>query len=87
MYRFKILITSFLVFTFIFSFILLVFADETNYVWSDEEIIATNAELEQAEEEKNDNDNSNKLNLESPSAILIEQTTGQILYEHNAHEQ
>ncbi len=87
MYRFKILIPSFLVFTFIFSFILPVFADETNYVWSDEEIISTNAELEPTEEEKNDNDNSNKLNLESPSAILIEQTTGQILYEHNAHEQ
>ena len=29
----------------------------------------------------------NFLNLESGSAILIEQTTGQILYEHNIHEQ
>lgn len=29
---------------------------------------------------------SNILNLESPSAILIEQSTGQVLYEHNAHE-
>lgn len=28
----------------------------------------------------------NPLNLESPSAVLIEQTTGQILYSHNAHE-
>lgn len=32
-------------------------------------------------------DNSNHLNLESASAILIEQSTGQILYAHNIHEQ
>ena len=31
-------------------------------------------------------DTSNSLNLESPSAILIEQTTGQVLYDHNSHE-
>ena len=30
---------------------------------------------------------NNSLNLESGSAILIEQTTGQILYAHNIHEQ
>ena len=30
---------------------------------------------------------NNSLNLESGSAILIEQTTGQILYAHNVHEQ
>ena len=30
--------------------------------------------------------NSIDLKLESPSAILIEQTTGQVLYEHNCHE-
>ena len=30
---------------------------------------------------------SNSLNLESQSAILIEQSTGQILYSHNTHEQ
>ena len=31
--------------------------------------------------------NTNSLNLESQSAILIEQTTGKILYAHNEHEQ
>ena len=31
--------------------------------------------------------NANSLNLESQSAILIEQTTGKILYAHNEHEQ
>lgn len=43
--------------------------------------IATNAENEEKET------NSNGLNLESPSAILIEQSTGQVLYEQNCHEQ
>lgn len=38
--------------------------------------------------ETNGNEASgNFLNLESESAILIEQTTGKILYEHNIHEQ
>ena len=31
--------------------------------------------------------NTNSLNLESQSAILIEQTTGKVLYAHNEHEQ
>ena len=31
--------------------------------------------------------NTNSLNLESESAILIEQTTGKVLYAHNEHEQ
>lgn len=34
-----------------------------------------------------DTDDNNSLNLESESAILIEQKTGQILYSHNIHEQ
>lgn len=42
--------------------------------------IVTNAENEEKQ------DNSNTLNLESASAILIEQSTGQVLYEHNCHE-
>lgn len=32
-------------------------------------------------------DSTNLLNIESESAILLEQTTGKILYEHNSHEQ
>ena len=39
--------------------------------------ITTNAE---------ESTSSNSLNLESASAILIEQSTGQVLYEHNCHE-
>lgn len=48
---------------------------ETNT--KENEIINTDVEAEE----------SNTLNLESESAILIEQTTGQVLYSHNAHEQ
>ena len=33
-----------------------------------------------------DKANSNTLNLESGGAVLIEQTTGQVLYDHNMHE-
>ena len=43
----------------------------------------TSSTLNDADNSKN----SNVLNLESESAILIEQTTGQVLYSHNAHEQ
>lgn len=32
-------------------------------------------------------DSNNSLTLESASAILIEQTTGKVLFEHNSHEQ
>ena len=52
--------------------------DESAYVWSSitEPVTA---------EVSTSTDNS--LNLESGSAVLMEQTTGQVLYEHNPHEQ
>lgn len=65
------------------------FAENTVYVWSptdnENKIEETNVENEEVEEENSTNENT--LSLESGSAILIEQTTGQILYEHNIHEQ
>lgn len=59
------------------------FAENTAYVWSNNlESVVTNSNI------SNSNTNSkNSLNLESGAAILIEQHTGQILYEHNIHEQ
>ena len=39
-----------------------------------------------AEENTKDESNGNTLNLESGGAVLIEQTTGQVLYDHNMHE-
>lgn len=75
-FKFFICLNITLVFIFCFNFTC--FAEKTTYVWSNNSSsIQTNAEIE----------SSNSLNLESGSAILIEQTTGQILYSHNIHEQ
>lgn len=66
------------------SFYTIVIASEYTYIWSDSyglsEALETNANESEAVQ------NSNSLNLESGSAILIEQNSGQILYEHNIHE-
>lgn len=56
-----------------------VFAFDTDFIWDGNDITASvNASTV---EEK-----SNSLNLESGSAILVEQNSGKILYEHNSHE-
>ena len=72
------------------STISLCYDTSSSYIWSTEmestavsstvsesNVLTTNSEI----------NNDNSLNLESGAAILIEQSTGQILYEHNAHEQ
>lgn len=74
---FRKIFTIFLIAVFIFpSF---VFAFDTEFVWSSDDITsAVNANI---------SDNSgNNLNLESGSAVLIEQNSGKVLYEHNMHE-
>lgn len=82
MHKLKLSIILSIIIFFIFTFTRTCFAEETTYVWSStsspSNTIATNS---------NEETSSNLLKLESPSAILIEQSTGQILYEHNAHEQ
>lgn len=51
----------------------------TEFVWSNyDETILTSVNEEQS---------GNFLNLEAGSAVLIEQSTGQVLYDHNMHEQ
>lgn len=73
------------------------FAEDSVYVWSPssnslnetstsskEEVTETETEVEDETENGN---TENSLGLECGSAILIEQTTGQILYSHNIHEQ
>ena len=52
------------------------------YVWSNNSSNTSSSVLTNSEPAS-----ENSLNLESGSAILIEQSTGQILYEHNIHEQ
>ena len=57
-------------------------ATDSIYVWSDnldKDIISTVA--------LNDKQEGNFLELTCGGAILIDQTTGQVLYEHNCHEQ
>ena len=57
--------------------------DTTSYVWSPQEATSlTMNNLSTAETNQDDN----SLNLESGSVILVEQTTGQVLYSHNSHE-
>lgn len=77
--------------------------DEQSYIWSSRiltepvtssDISESNATINNSTSSQNtllqtnsEIDNNNSLNLESGSAILIEQKTGQILYSHNIHEQ
>ena len=85
------IISSLLIIFTIFTFSIVLASDESIYVWSSEsEPIAEDVSIEATEEnEKEENteeSEENSLNLESGSAILIEQETGKILYEHNIHE-
>lgn len=56
-------------------------ADDTSYVWSElsSPIVSTSSVLSEG--------SGNLLNLTCGGAILIEQSTGTVLYEHNSHEQ
>ena len=80
-------------FSLVISFILLntvlisCFAEETSYVWSSEVVGTTSDITADTEETNSEVSSDNPLSLESGSAILIEQSTGQILYAHNIHEQ
>lgn len=56
------------------------FAADSVYVWSNN---TTSKVIETVSDVKEDN----SLKLESGAAILIEQTTGKVLYSHNIHEQ
>ncbi len=53
------------------------YAAENSYIWSDMSNLSL---LETVSESDTD------LGLESGGAILIEQSTGTVLYQHNAHE-
>ena len=59
----------------LFCFSQILFCTES-FVWDDSTL-----------ETSGEDASGNFLNIESGSAILIEQTTGQILYEYNIHEQ
>lgn len=79
----KIIVAFFTVFTLLITSIHVFAIDVEDYVWSSS--IQTNAKTE--EPLNTQNLEGNHLNLQSGSAILIDQSTGQVLYDHNCHEQ
>lgn len=54
-----------------------------NYIWS---ALSPSLDVTSSLTEELSISNNNFLNLEAESAILVEQNTGKILYEHNIHE-
>lgn len=75
----KVIISSLV---FIFCFFNVCFATESIYVWSNDSTVTTSS----GQTNKSEENATNSLNLESCSAILIEQNSGKVLYEHNPHE-
>ena len=71
----------FIALSIIFNFNIIVFAVDDDYTWS------TYNESLETSNNTSDAITDNSLNLQSGSAILIDQDSGQILYEHNIHEQ
>ena len=80
----KILILSIIVILFCsYSFS---YSSSDSYIWSvDTDAIETSSS--DVKKVNSEIENNNSLNLESGAAILIEQSTGQVLYAHNIHEQ
>lgn len=74
--------TKTIIFSIIFTILIssVSIATSAVYVWSD-------TKTEDVLEIVSEAVDNNSLNLESGSAILIDQSTGKILYSHNAHEQ
>lgn len=77
-----------IIFTLIFVYAFSIcFAEQTAYVWSNNANSLSDENITDSTQTNSEISNDNFLNLESGSAILIEQSTGQILYSHNIHEQ
>lgn len=83
----KFLFSLFISFILLNTVLISCFAEETSYVWSSEVTKTTSSMPTDIEETNAEVSSDNSLSLESGSAILIEQSTGQILYAHNIHEQ
>ena len=87
MMRIKRSIIILMIFIILFANVKISFASEETYIWS---TLETSAEIKENKEKtvetNSDIEENNSLNLESGSAILIEQSTGKILYAHNIHE-
>ena len=82
MHNYKFAISLLLTFLIFYYLITPCFAENSAYVWSPSSSLSpTSSDV------NNQDDDYKSLQLESESAILIEQSTGQILYSHNPHEQ
>ncbi len=68
-----------------FSTLSLCYDSSSSYIWSSD-YLTTIETSESSISNSSDIEDNNSLNLESGSAILIEQNTGQVLYSHNSHE-
>ena len=98
---FKSFICLLLIFSFIFFTFSYCFAEDTVYVWSstsntlntENNSNTTNTNISSpnttnlSSSDVESGENADTLNLESESAILIEQSTGKVLYSKNEHEQ
>ncbi len=82
--RLKFCLIKLLSFVILFSSVCLPICKAQNnlYTWSNNNDLSVST----SNTENSNIDSNNSLNLESGSAILIEQESGQILYEHNIHE-
>ena len=58
----------------------------TKYVWSSNVSTVNTSNIPENQKDSTPQSQINPLNLQSSSAILIDQDSGQILYEHNIHE-
>ena len=79
-------VLTFIIFIFVLSFttISLCYDTSSSYIWSSD--YSATIETSSSINTSINIEDNNSLNLESGSAILIEQSTGQVLYSHNSHE-
>lgn len=80
------IISSVLIVITIFMFSVVLATDETAYVWSNQSKPITKQTSANFNTTETTAKIENDLKMESGGAILIEQHTGQVLYEHNMHE-
>ena len=86
------IITIMLLFLFLLIFSPIIYAQDSVYVWSSESSeLKTNNEVSSSISSSNETHQTSTsptdLSLESGGAVLIEQNSGKVLYDHNMHEQ
>lgn len=80
-------ITTFILIIMCLTPISLSYDTTSSYIWSTDMEASPVSSSITSIETNSQIENNNYLNLESGAAVLIEQSTGQVLYSHNAHEQ